>query len=78
MDKEKIPGTNKRGKRTISKEKLYKNILKNIRMIYPNFNIGMSTSIRKDFSNSWKDPYRHWSFKSKNSIFDSNLTKKSK
>ena len=78
MDKEKIPGTYKRGKRTISKEKLYKNILKNIRMIYPNFNIGMSTSIRKDFSNSWKDPYRHWSFKSKNSIFDSNLTKKSK
>lgn len=78
MDKEKIPGTNKRGKRTISKEKLYKNILKNIRMIYPNFNIGMSTSIRKDFSNSWKEPYRHWFFKSKNSIFDSNLTKKSK
>lgn len=78
MDKEKMPGTNRRGKRTIAKEKLYKNILKNIREIYPNFNIGISTSARGDFSNSWKDPYRHWCFKSKNSIFDSKLTKKQK
>ena len=76
--KEKMPGTNRRGKRTIAKEKLYKNILKNIRTIYPNFNIGMSTSARGDFSNNWKDPYRHWCFKSKNSIFDSTLTKKKK
>jgi len=78
MDKEKISGTNRRGKRTIAKEKLYKKILKNIREIYPNFNIGMSTSARGDFSNNWKDPYRHWCFKSKNSIFDSTLTKSSK
>ena len=78
MDKEKMPGTNRRGKRTIAKEKLYKNILKNIRTIYPNFNIGMSTSARGDFSNNWKDPYRHWCFKSKNSVFDSTLTKKAK
>ena len=46
--------------------------------IYPNFNIGMSTSARGDFSNNWKDPYRHWCFKSKNSVFDSTLTKKAK
>lgn len=78
MDKEKMPGTNRRGKRTIAKEKLYKNILKNIRTIYPNFNIGMSTSARGNFSNNWKDPYRHWCFKSKNSVFDSTLTKKAK
>ena len=78
MDKEKIPNSNKRGKRTIAKEKLYKNILKNIKTIYPNFNIGVSTSSRRDFSNYWKDPYRHWCFKSKNSLFDSSLTKKYK
>ena len=42
------------------------------------FNIGVSTSSRGDFTNNWKDPYRHWCFKSKNSIFDSSLTKNSK
>lgn len=78
MDKEKMPNGNRRGKRTIAKEKLYKNILMNIKMIYPNFNIGVSTSSRGDFSNNWKDQYRHWCFKSKNSVFDSNLTKRSK
>ena len=57
---------------------LHKNILKNIRTIYPNFNIGISTSSRGDYKNNWKDPYRHWCFKSKNSIFDSSLTKKAK
>ncbi len=78
MDKEKMPGSNRRGKRTIAKEKLYKNILRNIKTIYPNFNIGVSTSNRGDFVNNWKDLYRHWCFKSKNSIFDSSLTKNSK
>ncbi|MBE6141086.1 MAG: hypothetical protein E7172_06130 [Firmicutes bacterium] len=78
MDKEKMPGSKRRGKRTIAKEKLYKNILKNIKEIYPNFNIGMSTSIRNDFANNWKDSYRHWCFKFKNSVFDSTLTKKAK
>lgn len=78
MDKEKLPNSCKRGKRTIAKEKLYKTILNNIRSIYPNFNIGISTSYRKDISNTWKDPYRHWCFKSKCSIFDNNLTKNSK
>ena len=78
MDKEKQPNSNRRGKRTIAKEKLYKNILKNIKNIYPNFNIGISTSSRGDFSNNWKDPYRHWCFKSKNSIYDPSLTKRAK
>ena len=72
------PYVNLYGKALEQKEKLYKNILKNIRTIYPNFNIGMSTSARGDFSNNWKDPYRHWCFKSKNSVFDSTLTKKAK
>ena len=78
MDKEKKPGSNKRGKRTIAKEKLYKTILKNIKQNYKNFNIGVSTSTRGDFVNNWKDPYRHWCFKSKNSVFDSSLTKNRK
>lgn len=78
MNKEKIPDSNKLGKRTIAKEKLYKKILRNIRTIYPNFNIGVSTSYRNDITNNWKDQYRHWCFKSKNSIFDSSLTKKKK
>lgn len=78
MDKEKMPGSNRRGKRTIAKEKLYKNILKNIKENYKNFNIGVSTSTRGDYTNNWKDPYRHWCFKSKNSVFDSSLTKNKK
>lgn len=56
MDKEKIPNSNMRGKRTIAKEKLYKKILKNIKTIYPNFNIGISTSCRGDLRNNWNIP----------------------
>ena len=78
MDKEKMPNSNRRGKRTKAKEKLYKNILKNINENHKNFNIGVSTSTRGDYTNNWKDSYRHWCFKSKNSIFDSTLTKKKK
>ena len=75
LDKVKIEGTNKRGRRTIAKEKLYKIILKNIREIYPNFNIGITTGTRGNVKNRWLDPYRHWLFKTKNSTLDKNLTK---
>lgn len=78
MNKEKMSNSNRRGKRTIAKEKLYKNILRNIRLIYPGFNVGISTSARGDLTNHWKDPYRHWRFISKDSVFDSSLTKKAK
>lgn len=78
LDKEKLPNTNRRGKRTIAKEKLYKRILKNIKDIYPNFNIGISTGYRNNPANNWLDSYRHWCFKSKYSIYDPSLTKKSK
>jgi len=61
-DKEKLPDTKKRGKRTIAKEKLYKEILKRIRKIYPYFNIGISTGKNNGVCNYWKDPYRHWLF----------------
>ncbi len=52
MNKEKMQNSRSRGKRTIAKEKLYKNILRNIKIIYPNFNIGISTSSRGDFANN--------------------------
>lgn len=76
LDKVKIEGTNKRGKRTIAKEKLYKVILHNIREIYPGFNIGITTGIRGNINNRWLDPYRHWLFKTKNSELNKELTKK--
>jgi hypothetical protein len=43
LHKEKLDGSNKRGKRTIAKENLYKYILAEIRSFYPNFNIGITT-----------------------------------
>ena len=76
LDKVKIEGTNRRGKTTIAKEKLYKVILSNIREIYPNFNIGISTSDHGNEKNRWLDPYRHWNFKTNNSEFNPLLTKK--
>ncbi len=76
LHKQKNPLTNRRGKRTIAKEKLYKTILKNIREIYPNFNVGISTSAKGKLENYWLHPYRHWCFRPKYSSFDSNLTKK--
>lgn len=76
LNKVKIEGTNRRGKTTIAKEKLYKVILNNVREIYPNFNIGITTGTRGDIKNRWLDVYRHWLFKTKNSELDKNLTKK--
>lgn len=62
LNKQKLPGTNKRGKRTIAKEKLYKHILSHIRQLgYPHFNIGISTGTPNQESR-WTAPYRHWSF----------------
>lgn len=78
LNKIKLNGTKRRGKTTIAKEKLYKVILKNIREIYPNFNIGISTSTRGNVNNRWLDHYRHWLFKTKNSELDKTLTKKFK
>lgn len=75
---EKIPGTNRRGKRTRAKEKLYKHILKRIREIYPYFNIGESTGTGDAFSNTWSHPYRHWKFVPAKEEFNGALTKKRK
>jgi hypothetical protein len=60
--KEKPEGARFRGKRTIAKERLYRHINQRIRQIYPRFNIGVSTGIRDDLVNRWRDQYRHWLF----------------
>jgi hypothetical protein len=60
---EKSPETNKRGKRTIAKEKVYKHILGHIKAAYPHFNIGISTGLQGDKRNLWEDKYRHWRFR---------------
>lgn len=59
--KEKQSTSNRRGKRTVAKEKLYKHINAHIRTLRPGFNVGVSTSITNK-SDRWTDPYRHWSF----------------
>ena len=69
--------TNKRGKRTIVKEKLYKHINKRIRELKPNFNIGESTGI-DNLKDRWRYPYSHWSFKPTNYLRDTSLSKKKK
>ncbi len=58
--------TGKRGRRTIAKEKVYNIINKNIRDIYPNFNIGITTGKKENLENIWYHPYRHWLFMSDN------------
>lgn len=62
-------GAKCRSKKTIAKEKLYKHINKNIRELYPYFNIGISTGIHGDITNRWKHPYRHWLFKAENAEY---------
>ena len=76
LHKVKVEGTNKRGKTTIAKEKLYKTILSHIKEIHPYFNIGISTTLNGDYRNLWYDPYRHWRFQTKGSNLDKSLTKK--
>lgn len=63
--KDKPEGSNRRGKRTIAKERVYKHILGEIRSTYGGkaFNIGVSTGKPQGMSHLWSDPYRHWLFK---------------
>ena len=72
--KEKMPNSNRRGKKTRAKEKLYKHILNKIKEIHPNFNIGVSTGLHK--WNTWTIPYRHWRFVPNDSTYYTKLTKK--
>lgn len=70
MHKEKNVETNRRGKRTIAKEKLYKHINRKIREMRPNFNIGITTGVDGDYLNRFLHPYRHWLFIPKNASYD--------
>ena len=66
-DRIKIPGKNRRGKRTRAKELVYKVIYKEICRLYPGyaFNIGANTSFESGMDFRWRAPYRHWLFKSR-------------
>ena len=65
LNKAKLEGKNRRGKRTIAKEALYNHIQKRICEIHPNFNIGVSTGNRGYENQHWESPYEHWKFTSK-------------
>lgn len=69
-------GAKRRAKKTIAKEKLYKNINRNIREIFSYFNIGISTSKKGDVKNLWHHSYRHWKFVPKNCDIDPTKSKK--
>lgn len=59
---EKGKGRKRRGKRTKAKERVFKHISKRIRAIYPNFNVGTSTSHGDNETNRLHHAYRHWRF----------------
>lgn len=60
--KEKPEGSKRRGRRTIAKEKVYKYINSRIRVIYPQFNVRVSTGTPNGLADRWQHPYRHWKF----------------
>lgn len=73
---DKPPGKSRRGKRTLAKEKLYRAINKEIRKIYPNFNVGVGTACHYGPSDRWSHPYRHWLFMPTNHNIDRRLGKR--
>jgi hypothetical protein len=71
-----LPGTRRRGKRTVAKEALYRHILAHLRTWKPRFNVGMSTAIDGTPTSTWSHPYRHWAFIPSDYIYDQSLTKR--
>lgn len=69
-------GQKRRGKKTIAKENLYKYILAKIRLIKPNFNIGVTTGC-VNVSDRWNHAYRHWNFRPIDFDIDRTQNKKS-
>lgn len=69
-------GCKRRGKRTVAKEKVYRYINHRIRGIYPNFNVGVNTSIKGREENYWEHVYRHWNFRTKSSTYNADRKKK--
>lgn len=76
LHKTKSPGSARRGKRTIAKEKVYTHINKRIRKIHSNFNIGITTGSGGDYKNTWEHAYRHWLFVPNDHLKDLTKTKK--
>ncbi len=74
--KETPPGQDRRGRRTIAKERLYKHIRARICQLYPKFNIGETTGKGGDWANLWLHPYRHWKFVPAEHEIDPTRTKK--
>lgn len=72
--KQKLPGSNRRGVRTIMKDNLYKHINFRIRNLRRGFNVGMSTGYIQPFE-IWDQSYRHWSFIPKSHDLDVTRTK---
>jgi Protein of unknown function (DUF3800) len=68
--KAKEPGQRRRGKRTRSKERVYKRINQLICKIRPRFNIGISTGHDTGPEDRWHHPYRHWCFVPNDSVRD--------
>lgn len=68
----------RRGSRTIAKERLYKAILRHVRALHPNFNIGISTGVSGDATNRWRHPYRHWKFVPGQHTIDPTRTKRTR
>jgi hypothetical protein len=75
---EKPEGSTKRGSRTIAKGKLYNQLNKRIRELYPGFNIGISTGTPNGETDRFKQPYRHWLFVPKESRIDATQVKPKK
>ena len=73
--KVKAEGTNRRGKRTILKEKLYRHIYFRISQMRRGFNVGVSTGLTSPID-IWTMPYRHWSFVPRMAEVDHKKTKK--
>jgi hypothetical protein len=74
--KQKLPGSRVRGRRTRAKEALYRFMLGEVCRLLPGFNIGVTTGARGDPAGRWNQPYRHWCFQPKASVFDGELTKR--
>lgn len=71
-------GRRNRGRKTIAKERLYKEILARIREIHPGFNIGQSTSWQGDQKSTWSNVYMHWRFIPKDHEVNRDYIKKNK
>lgn len=75
LDKIRPEGKARRGKKTRSKERVYRHILTKIQEIYPHFNIGISTGHGGDIANRWNHSFRHWKLVPENHTYDESAEK---